>query len=61
MSDSTNQCEYCMYYEYDEDLDEYACTIEMDMDDIEKMTYDSKTTCPNFRMGDDYTIVRKQM
>lgn len=55
-----NQCEMCMYLDYDEELDEHYCSMSLDQDDMEKMTYSNKASCPYFRMGNDYTIVKKQ-
>lgn len=51
-------CENCMNYEYDEELEEYACSINMDED--EYVRWLSTKRCPYFRFGDEYSIVRKQ-
>ena len=40
-------CEFCMNYYYDDEYECYCCAINLDEDEM-------------FRMGDDYTIVRKQ-
>ena len=32
----SNQCESCAYYDYDEEYDEYYCTVNMDEDELEK-------------------------
>ena len=53
-------CEYCMYYDYDLEMDEYFCSMDLDQDDLEKMSYSPRIECSAFRMGDDYTIVKKQ-
>lgn len=53
-------CQYCLYYDYDIELDEYYCTINLDQDDLEKMMMSRRMECSAFRMGDDYTIVKKQ-
>jgi hypothetical protein len=55
-----NQCDYCLYLAYDEATDEYYCSMNIDQDDYEKLSYSYYNGCPGFRMGDDYTIVRKQ-
>lgn len=57
---TSNQCEHCMLLDYDEVLDEHYCTVNLDQDDMEKLSYNRKASCPYFRMGDDYTIVKKQ-
>ena len=51
-------CEECLYYDYDEEYDEYYCTMNLDEDEVMHRLHSDK--CPYFRFGDDYTIVRKQ-
>lgn len=53
-------CENCMNYEYDEFYDDYSCIIEIDEDEYVRLMSDEKYSCPYFRRGDEYTIVRKQ-
>ncbi len=55
------QCSYCLYYAYDVEMDEYYCSMNMDQDDLEKNLYAHRRGCTGFRMGDDYTIVKKQL
>ena len=49
-----------MNYAYDEEYEDYACIIDMDEDELLRIYSDKRRGCPYFRMGDDYTIVRKQ-
>lgn len=56
----TSGCEFCMNYEYDEEYECYSCIIDMDEDEMMRMYSDKRRGCPYFRMGDEYTIVRKQ-
>jgi hypothetical protein len=56
-----NQCDYCLYLAYDEDTDEYYCQLNLDQDEVAKLTFSTYSNCQYFRMGDDYTIVRKQI
>lgn len=51
-------CSECMYYEYDEEYDCYNCIMCIDQDDAERFL--NYSSCPFFRFGDEYTIVRKQ-
>lgn len=54
-------CEYCLNYSYDEETEEYSCSINMDEDDYARLFFSAKEqNCPYFRFGDEYTIVRKQ-
>ena len=55
-----SSCEYCMAYAYDEEYEDYTCIIDMDEDELLRIYSDKRRGCPYFRMGDDYTIVRKQ-
>jgi len=54
-------CEYCCFYEYDEDDDEYYCSVDMDEDDYARLMQGHLRSCPYFRSGDEYRIVRHQM
>ncbi len=55
-------CDGCMYYEYDDEYGEYYCAESfMDEDDYARMAGDSRTGCPYYRPGNEYTIVRKQI
>ena len=53
-----NQCDECLYYEYDEEFDDYTCVVSLDMDELEHVS--TGRGCPFYRPGDEYTIVRKQ-
>ncbi len=55
-------CENCMYLEYDDNLEEYVCSIQgiMDEDDLARMSYSPNKRCPYYKIGDEYTLVRKQ-
>lgn len=55
-------CENCMYFEYDEDYEEYYCSQScLDEDDVARLAQDSHYRCPYYRQGNEYTIVRKQI
>ncbi|MCC8168263.1 MAG: DUF6472 family protein [Clostridiales bacterium] len=54
-------CEFCAYYEYDEDDDSYFCSASMDEDDYAHLMLESHRSCPYFRNGDEYLVVRHQM
>ena len=55
-----DQCENCMYYDYDEDNEEYYCMVDLDQDDYERFLRQAQNHCPMFRFCDDYTLARKQ-
>lgn len=53
-------CEYCMYFEYDEEYECYTCAMSLDEDELYRFLTDKRRGCPYYRPGDEYTIVRKQ-
>ena len=53
-------CETCVYYDYDEEFDEYVCIMDLDEDEMYRFLTSGKTHCPYYRQGDDYTLARKQ-
>ena len=55
-----SQCESCAYYAYDEEYEEYYCTVSLDEDDIYRLSADSRSSCPYYRNGDEYAVVRRQ-
>ncbi len=57
---ASNQCEECNFYMYDEDYEEYICSVNMDEDEYFRFINDSGYQCPYFQSGDEYKIVRKQ-
>ena len=59
---NTVNCEDCMYFEYDEEYEEYYCTQScLDEDDLARMAEDPRYVCPFYRVGNEYTIVKKQI
>lgn len=56
-----NQCDQCVYFVYDDDYEEYLCEADMDEDDYARIVSESRTSCPFFRDGDEYKVVRHQM
>ena len=54
-------CEQCMHLYYDEEYADWLCGAGgyMDEDDVARQI-SSRDTCPYFRPGDEYTIVRRQ-
>lgn len=53
-------CETCVYYDYDEDLDAYICTVNLDEDELERFVLGTAQYCPNYRFYDEYKSVQKQ-
>ncbi len=56
-----NQCLQCAYYTYDEEYEEYICDADMDEDDYYRLLQQNQKSCPYYRNGDEYALVRKQI
>ena len=57
--DST-ECESCWYYDYDEEYEEFYCMMDLDEDEVWRITTPPPRHCPFYRQGDDYTLARRQ-
>lgn len=55
------ECDTCAYYAYDEEEDEYCCTVSMDEDDAWRLTGHRYESCPYWKDGDEYSVVRHQI
>ena len=54
-------CESCVYYDYDEDLDAYVCIRNLDEDEMERFLAGRNQSCPYYRFYDEYKSVHKQI
>ena len=54
-------CDMCAHFAYDELYGEYVCEINLDEDEMYAFLSGKEFSCPYFRNGDEYLIVRKQM
>ncbi len=54
-------CESCAYYTYDEEYEYYVCEANLDEDEMSAFLRGAEFSCPFYRLGDEYAIVRKQM
>ena len=55
------ECDYCAYNAYDEDEEEYYCSVNLDEDDMARFMSHKYKKCPYFKNGDEYRVVRHQM
>ena len=58
---SSNQCEYCNNYIYDEYYDYFVCDVNLDEDEMAKFLTGSFDSCPYFQNKNEYEIVKKQI
>ena len=56
-----NLCSTCAFFSYDEEYEEYFCDCRMDEDDFYRISQGNYKTCPYYRNGDEYLVVRKQI
>jgi len=54
-------CDFCAYNEYDEEDEEYYCSVDMDEDDYARFMMSDYRECPFFKNGDEYLVVRHQI
>lgn len=53
-------CESCMYFDYDEMLDEDVCTLDLDEDEMIRFMEHPYSACPYYKFYDEYKTVQKQ-
>ncbi|MBQ9827147.1 MAG: hypothetical protein IJM62_00530 [Lachnospiraceae bacterium] len=54
-------CEECSFYEYDDEEEEYFCSVNMDEDEYARLLEQGSRECPYFRFDNEYEIVKHQM
>ena len=57
---AVSKCESCMFYDFDEEYDDYVCTADLDEDDVVRLMEGRSAECPFWRPGDDYRTARRQ-
>ena len=56
-----SNCESCVNYVYDDEMECYCCDMNLDEDDMVKFLTGSFDNCPYYRPDDEYAVVRHQM
>ena len=56
----TTNCEDCMYFDYDEMLDEDICPLDLDEDEMIRFMEHPYSSCPYYKFYDEYKTVQKQ-
>ncbi len=57
---TATNCESCVFYDYDDELDAYVCTVNLDEDELERFVLGRNQNCPHYRFYDEYRSVQKQ-
>ncbi len=60
MAEKSN-CDFCANYVYDPDEDYYYCLVNLDEDEMQNFLKCNTQSCPYFRDGDEYKMVRHQI
>ena len=58
---SSDNCEECNNFVYDDEDECYVCEMDLDEDDMVKFLTGSTADCPYYQSNDDYKVVRHQM
>lgn len=58
---TVTNCESCEFYDYDEYLDAYTCSISLDEDEMINFLGKNTSSCPYYRYYDEYKSVHKQI
>ncbi len=53
-------CESCEFYDYDEEWEEYVCSMSLDEDEMIDFLGRNTGRCPYYRYYDEYKSVQKQ-
>ena len=56
-----SNCETCCYAYFDEETGEAVCDLNLDEDEIARLSQRSCKECPYYKDGDEYKTVRHQM
>lgn len=55
-----SRCEDCVYYDFDDDMDGYVCTVNLDEDEAVDFISGRNNSCAYYRFYDEYKSVQKQ-
>ncbi len=53
-------CESCMYYDWDDLMDDYVCGLYLDEDEMIRFMQHPYSSCPYYKFYDEYKMVQKQ-
>lgn len=55
-----SNCDYCAYYDYDDEMGTYSCQMNLDEDEMTAFLLHRNRDCPYFRFSDDYKLSHRQ-
>ena len=60
METAAFSCDGCLYFDYDEEMQEEICTLDLDEDEWVRVVSSHSAACPYYRFYDEYKTVQKQ-
>lgn len=57
---AVTSCDSCVYYDYNEDDDQYECRVDLDEDEFLAFLTKKTQGCPYYKYYDEYKSVRRQ-
>lgn len=54
------RCEDCLYWDWDDEYEQYCCSLAFDEDEMVRVLHSCERRCPYFRFYDEYKSVQKQ-
>ena len=61
MKNHISNCESCVFFDYDEDMEANICTVNLDQDEMGQFVSGRTKSCPYYRFYDEYKSVHKQI
>lgn len=55
-----SNCETCVHFDWDDWLEDYVCTQDLDEDEMARYLAGRFQSCPYYRFYDEYKSVQKQ-
>lgn len=55
-----DMCDDCANFYYDEELECWVCTANLDEDEMYRFMTSKTQNCPYYSSGDEYALARKQ-
>ncbi len=60
MAESASRCDFCAYYNYDDESEQYVCDVNLDEDEMMHFLSFQTQNCPYFNPYNEYKVVEKQ-
>lgn len=58
---ASRNCDSCEFYDFDEEWEEYVCSMSLDEDEMIDFLGGNTRGCPYYRYYDEYKSVHKQI